>query len=118
VKIRNNLIAASGFAGLDMRYTCALEIAQNIFYENKAGVILFAEKGKQSATLGKNTFWKNETNAKDLQAAGEMLDTDPTFANALGGDYRVEAGSLREAGQGLSQPEVLRELWEKMQKLN
>ena len=116
VKIENNLVLNNSFAGIDMRDSCSLLIRNNILHGNTRGLALFEEIGKNSNTIGKNTFWQNEVDAENFRKTANSIEADPGFADPENGDFSLRPGPALEHKQGLTNPEILKTLWKRWQK--
>jgi len=109
--IENNVIANNEYAAISMRDFCRLSIANNALTENGRGVILHKEGGQDTNQLATNLFWDNDRNVEDFDQAVTCLAVDPQFADPNGGDFSVR-GPAKEQGQGLSDPEIIQQLWQ------
>ena len=56
VKVANNLILDSTFAGIGTRYSCRLSIQNNVIAGNQRGIILLGESGHDPASVQINSF--------------------------------------------------------------
>ncbi len=117
VSITNNIIADSAYAGVSMRDSCRLAIANNIFQNNTRGLILHKEAGKNTNRISKNTFWKNEVNLENIEQFAPPIEAEPGLVDPNGGDFSLKSGPVLEQNQGLKKPEVFKALWEKFKKL-
>lgn len=115
VSIQNNLILNSQFAGLDTRASCRLKIKDNLFADNAQGMVLFEPQGKSSVVVGKNSFWNNESNSKDLKLPASIIEEDPQLGDHEGGDFSVKSEQLIAKKQGLTKPQAIQKLWPKWQ---
>jgi len=113
VTIENNLMLDSSFAGLDSRDSCPITVRNNIFQNNAKGIVLFAKGGRNQVKLEKNSFWKNETDTEDIDRPEDSILVDPRFTAPDQGDFTPQADELKTNEQGLSDPIVFRELWQK-----
>jgi nitrous oxidase accessory protein NosD len=113
VAIENNLILNSSYAGLGTRDSCPLKVRNNIFQENTRGIVVFAEAGRNQVTLEQNSFWKNETDTENVDRPRNSVIVDPRFEAPERGDFSSQADELKTNKQGLSNPSVFRDLWQK-----
>ena len=116
VKIENNIIANSGYAGIAMRDTCRLLIRNNIFTGNERGWILFKEDGKNGKgtnTVYRNTFWRNKVDAENFSKTANSISAEPGFVDQDNGDFSLKPGQALEHKQGLTNPQVFKTLWKK-----
>jgi beta-lactamase regulating signal transducer with metallopeptidase domain/nitrous oxidase accessory protein NosD len=111
VKVENNVIADSSYAGIGMRNSCSLSIRDNIFRGNERGLILFKEGGRNGNNVYKNTFWLNKVDAENLDKAADSIVTDPNFVDADNGDFSLKPGPALQQKQGLTNPEIFKVLW-------
>jgi beta-lactamase regulating signal transducer with metallopeptidase domain len=117
VIIANNVFAGSTYAGVDMRNSCRLSIRDNIFQNNETGLKLFKEAGGDNNKVYKNTFWKNKTVVEGFEIIPVFIEADPQFTDANNGDFSLKSGPVQEQKQGLTNPEVFKNLWRKWQKI-
>jgi prepilin-type processing-associated H-X9-DG protein len=115
VKIENNIIADSSYAGIGMRNSCSLLIRNNIFQGNERGWILFKEGGKGGNTAYRNTFWKNRIDAENFRKTANSVEAEPDFVDPDNGDFSLRRGLAKGYKQGLTKPQVLKTLWERWQ---
>ena len=111
VKIENNVIADSSYAGIGMRNSCSLLIRDNIFQGNERGWILFKEGSRGGNTVYRNTFWKNKVDAENFRKTANSIAAEPGFVDAANGDFSLKSGPAKEHNQGLTNPEVFKSLW-------
>ena len=111
VKIANNIIADSSYAGIGMRDSCSLVICDNIFKGNERGWIMFKEASRGGNVVRKNTFWQNKVDTENLDKAADSIVADPRFADADNGDFSLKPGPASEQKQGLNEPQVFKWLW-------
>ena len=116
VRIENNVIADSSYAGIGMRSSCSLMIRDNIFKGNERGWIMSEEGGKGGNTCLRNTFWQNKSDAENFAKTGNSILADPGFVDAANGDFSLKAGPGKEKKQGLTEPEVFKKLWKRWEK--
>ncbi len=117
VKIENNLILDSSYAGIGMRSSCSLLIRNNIFQGNERGWIMFEEEGRGGNTVYKNTFWKNKVDDENFKKTADSIIAEPVFVDAANGDFSLKPGPVQENEQGLSNPEILKTLWKRWKEL-
>ncbi len=117
VSITNNIIADSGYAGISMRDSCRLLIADNIFLKNGRGIILHEEAGKNSNRISKNTFWKNKVNFENIKQFVTPIEAEPGLVDPNNGDFSLKSGPVLEQNQGLKKPGIFKALWKKFKKL-
>jgi beta-lactamase regulating signal transducer with metallopeptidase domain len=111
VKVENNVIADSSYAGIGMRDSCSLSIRNNIFKGNERGWILFKEGSRNSNTVYKNTFWRNKVDAENMDKTADSIAVDPGFVDADNGDFSLKPGLALQQKQGLKNPEIFKKLW-------
>jgi len=111
VKVENNIIADSSYAGIGMRDSCGLSIRDNIFRANERGLILFKEIGGNGNTVYRNTFWRNKVDTENLDKAADSIIADPDFVDADNGDFLLKSGPALQQKQGLTNPEIFKTLW-------
>lgn len=112
--IENNVIANNKYAAISMRDFCHLSIANNVLAGNGRGAILHKEGGRDANKLITNLFWDNDQNIEDFDQAVTCLIVDPQFVDPNGGDFSVQ-GPAKEQGQGLTNPEIIKQLWQKLE---
>jgi parallel beta-helix repeat protein len=115
VKVENNVIADSSYAGIGLRDSCSLTIRDNIFQGNGRAWILFKETGGNGNTVQKNTFWQNKTETENLDKATDSITADPGFIDAGNGDFSLKPGPALQQKQGLTNPGVFKMLWKMWQ---
>jgi hypothetical protein len=113
VLIKNNLIMGSSYAGLDTRDSCAIRVHGNLFLDNTKGFVVVKESGRSQFTLGRNSFWKNGTDAENIDLPSNSFLTDPRLESAEQGDFNPSSELISANKQGLSDPNVFRTLWKK-----
>ena len=115
VKVQNNVIADSRYAGIGIRDSCSLTIRDNIFQDNERGWILFKEDDRNGNTIDKNTFWHNKVETEDLDKAAGSITVDPGFVDAGNGDFSLKPGPALQQKQGMTNPGVFKMLWKRWQ---
>ena len=113
VRIKNNLITRSSYAGLDTRDSCAIQIQRNLLVDNAKGFVVFTSSGRNQFKLGQNAFWNNGVNAENVELPGNSLLSDPLLRSPQQGDFSCDADSINANKQGLSDPTVFGPLWKK-----
>jgi len=113
VVIENNVILSSSYAGLGTRDSCRIRVRDNVFQGNTRGIVQFEATGKSQVEVGRNSFWKNETNTENLEMPDEAILTDPDFAALENGDFVPRAQQLTDHRQGLRDAAVFENLWKK-----
>jgi len=111
VKVENNVIADSSYAGIGMRDSCNLSIRDNIFQANERGLIQFKDIGGNGNDVYKNTFWRNKVDTENLDKTADSVITDPVFADADNGDFSLKPGPALQQKQGLTNPGIFKNLW-------
>ncbi len=115
VKVENNIIADSSYAGIGMRDSCGLSIRDNIFSGNERGWILFKEGGRNGNTVYRNTFWRNKIETENLNKTTDSITADPGFVDAENGDFSLRTGLALKQKQGLTNPDIIKKLWKRWQ---
>jgi parallel beta-helix repeat protein len=116
VEITRNVILQCDYAGLGTRGSCRIRVADNIIGQSTRGIVSFAEGGPHRFAIGRNVFWQNQTDAENFELPADALLIDPRFNDAEQGDFSAGATEVRDAGQGLTRPEVIQRLWLKFLK--
>jgi len=111
VKVENNIIADSSYAGIGMRDSCSLSIRDNILRGNERGWILFKEGSRNDNIVYKNTFWRNKVDAENMEKTADSIIADPAFVDADNGDFSLKPGPVLQQKQGLKNPEIFKKLW-------
>ena len=111
VKVENNIIADSSYAGIGMRDSCSLSIRNNIFQGNERGWILFKEGSRNGNTVYKNTFWHNKVDAENMEKTADSIIAVPGLVDAENGDFSLKSGPALQQKQGLTDPEIFKKLW-------
>jgi len=96
VKIENNIIADSSYAGIGMRDSCSLSIRDNIFKGNERGWIMFKELGRNGNATYRNTFWRNKVDTENLDKTADSIVADPAFVDPDNGDFSLKSGPALE----------------------
>ncbi|MHC5076967.1 MAG: right-handed parallel beta-helix repeat-containing protein, partial [Planctomycetota bacterium] len=112
-KIENNVISDNSYAGIGMRNTTSLSIRNNILTGNQRGLVLFEPDGTSKNKIDKNAYWKNEVDTENVTKAPDSLDTDPAFTDPENGDFSLKDGQVKEQKHGLTNPQILKQLWNK-----
>ena len=115
VKVENNVIADSRYAGIGMRDSCSLTIRNNIFQGNERAWILFKETGGSGNTVQRNTFWQNKIETENLDKTADSITSDPGFVDAGNGDFSLKPGPALQQKQGLTNPGIFKMLWKRWQ---
>jgi len=115
VKVENNIIADSGYAGIGMRDSCSLTIRDNIFKGNERGLILFKEGSRNSNTVGVNTFWRNKVDTENMDKPADSINADPGLVDAENGDFSLKPAAALQHRQGLADPKIFKTLWKRWQ---
>ncbi len=105
--IENNVIADSITAGVGAWSTCRLSVRNNVFQDNPTALVVYAKGGQDSNIIGRNIFWQNAADANNCDLPADSIRADPRFADPNAGDF----SSTVARGQGLTEPQVIRELW-------
>jgi RNA polymerase sigma-70 factor (ECF subfamily) len=111
VIIENNIIADSSYAGIGFRDSCGLQIRNNIFTGNERGWIMFKEGSRNNNSCQRNTFWQNETDAENFRKTANSISANPNFVDSDNGDFSLQPGPALENKQGLTNPDIFRNLW-------
>jgi RNA polymerase sigma-70 factor (ECF subfamily) len=111
VIIENNIIADSSYAGIGFRDSCGLQIRNNIFTGNERGWIMFKEGSRNNNGCQRNTFWQNETDAENFRKTANSISANPNFVDSDNGDFSLQPGPALENKQGLTNPDIFRNLW-------
>lgn len=107
VKIHNNLIAGSEFAGVDMRDTCQLDVSRNLLVDNSRGIVLFSESGKNDNAIGKNGSAGNKTETEGF------TQQPPPLQKVEGQLAKDEFAMTDVKGFGLTDPATIEPLWQR-----
>jgi len=113
VRIQNNIIADSSYAGISMRDSCNLSIRNNILQGNAKGCIVHKEGSKNANKVFRNLFWENEIDVENFAKPAVSISVEPGFADPDNGDFSLKAGEALENKQGLSDPNVFKILWKR-----
>jgi len=114
--IANNVIVDNSFSGIDMRDSCRLSIRNNVLAKNQRGLALFKEGTENFNVVAPNVFWANATDAESLEKPADSVTADPQFADPNHGDF-TRRGPAQTQGHGLSDPQVLKDLWKRYEQL-
>ena len=118
VEIENNVILGNQRAGLDTHGSCRIEVANNIFAGNKKTGFVVYEGNNKRFRVGKNTFWENGTPSIDFKLPSSTLEADPQFTNPDKGNFAVGNSKIKSAKHGLTNPEIISNLWKKYAELD
>lgn len=110
-EIQNNVIADSSYSGIAMYKSCSIKIRDNIFLNNERGWIMFDKGEKGANTSYRNTFWKNKTDDENFSKTGNSINADPGFMDPDNGDFSLKPGAAKENKQGLTNPQLFKDLW-------
>jgi len=110
-EIKNNIIADSSYAGIGMEKSCLLTIQDNIFVHNERGWIMFDRGEKGANTCDRNTFWQNKADAENFEKSANSINANPDFVDPNNGDFSLRPGPALEYKQGLTNPQIFKELW-------
>ncbi len=114
--IANNVIVDNEYAGIDMRDSCRLSIRNNVLAKNQRGLALFKEGTEDYNVIAKNTYWANATDVENMDKPQGSVTADPQFPDPNHGDFSVR-GPVQEQGHGLTNPQVLKDLWKRYEQL-
>jgi beta-lactamase regulating signal transducer with metallopeptidase domain/nitrous oxidase accessory protein NosD len=114
--IANNVIVDNEYAGIDMRDSCRLSIRDNVLAKSQRGIVLHKEGSENFNVIGKNAYWANATDVESMDKPEDSVTADPQFVDPNRGDFSVR-GPAQEQGHGLTDPSVIRGLWEKYRQL-
>jgi beta-lactamase regulating signal transducer with metallopeptidase domain len=110
-EISNNVIADSSYSGIGMYKSCFLKIRDNIFADNERGWVMFDRGTRGGNTTYRNTFWKNKVDDENFKKTGNSINADPSFMDPKNGDFSLKPGPAKENKQGLTNPQLFKELW-------
>jgi len=110
-EIKNNIIADSSYAGIGMEKSCLLTIQDNIFVHNERGWIMFDRGEKGANTCDRNTFWQNKADDENFEKSANSINANPDFVDPNNGDFSLRPGPALEHKQGLTNPQIFKELW-------
>jgi parallel beta-helix repeat protein len=107
VKVENNVIAHSSYAGIGMRDSCSLSIRDNIFEGNERGWILFKETGENSNSVYKNVFWNNKIETENLDKTSDSISVTvkreaPQSGNNIITGIGVYTGATNSGTSGIA----------------
>ncbi len=113
IEIENNVIVGNSFSGIDTRYYGRIQVKNNIITDNeKMGFAVF-EKGSPKFKVGKNTFHGNGEPATDYKLPSSTIVEGPNFSDAANGDFSPGNNTVKSAGHGLTDSELISSLWKK-----
>ena len=118
VRIQNNIIADSSYAGISMQDSCSLSIRNNILQGNAKGCILQKEGSKDANKVFRNLFWQNEADVENFDKPAVSISAEPGFVDPDNGDFSLKAGAALEHKQGLTDPNVFKILWKRWKNRN
>ncbi len=110
-EIKNNVIADSSYSGIGMYKSCYLTIRDNIFLNNERGWVMFDKGDKGGNTSYRNTFWKNKVDDENFRKTANSINADPGFMAPKNGDFSLKPGPALENKQGLTNPQLFKDLW-------
>ncbi len=110
-EIKNNVIADSSYSGIGMYKSCYLTIRDNIFLNNERGWVMFDKGDEGGNTSYKNTFWKNKVDDENFRKTANSINADPGFTAPENGDFSLKPGPALENKQGLTNPQLFKDLW-------
>ncbi|MCK4885868.1 MAG: right-handed parallel beta-helix repeat-containing protein [Planctomycetes bacterium] len=113
VKIENNVISDSTYAGIGFKDSCRLQFNNNIFTNNERGWIMFEYGNRNGNGCQMNTFWKNKTDVENFRKTGNSILENPNFVDAANGDFSLKPGPALDNKQGLTNPQIIKQLWQK-----
>ncbi len=116
LKIENNIIFRSSYAGLSISDTATLDIENNVIMDNERGVTGFSEeKGKEPSVkvAGKNLIYGNAMDFEKAELPSRTIKIDPQFKDADSGLFTITANDVK--GMGLNNPTDMQILWKKWQ---
>lgn len=117
VEIENNVILKNGFSGIDTRTYGQIQVKNNIIADNaKTGFAVF-EEGSHKFKVGKNTFHGNGEPSIDYKLPSSTITEAPNFVNTVNGNFSVGNKTVKSAGHGLTNPEIISNLWKKYEEL-
>ncbi|MEA2709449.1 MAG: hypothetical protein QOF78_2050 [Phycisphaerales bacterium] len=107
VKVHNNFIASSEAAGIDMRDSCRLNVAQNLLANNGRAMVLFPESGKNRNTVARNASAGNKTETEGFQSS------PPDLQKVEGQVAEGEFAIAKARGFGLTDPAAIKPVWQR-----
>jgi beta-lactamase regulating signal transducer with metallopeptidase domain/nitrous oxidase accessory protein NosD len=110
-EISNNVIADSSYSGIGMYKSCYLTIRDNIFLNNERGWVMFDKGEKGGNTSYRNTFRKNKVDDENFSKTANSINADPGFMDPENGDFSLKPGPAKENKQGLTNPQLFKDLW-------
>jgi beta-lactamase regulating signal transducer with metallopeptidase domain/nitrous oxidase accessory protein NosD len=108
-QVTNNVILDSMQAGIGLWDSCKVTMQDNILVGNPKAAVIYPKAGRNSNTLGRNTYWRNDAETENCEKAADSIAADPLFAEPNTGDYTCRSEAVR--GQGLIDPKIIRTLW-------
>ena len=72
---------------------------------------MFDKGEKGGNTSYRNTFWKNKVDDENFSKTGNSINADPAFTDADNGDFSLKPGPAFENKQGLTNPQLFKDLW-------
>jgi len=115
--IENNIMLGNDYCGLDTRDSCRLTVRNNIFQDNPRGIALHEQTARNNVDFGRNTFWQNDTNAENIDLPEGSIVAAPGFVDPDNGHFTVQGEQLKANSQGLTDPGVFGDLWDKWKAL-
>ena len=73
------------------------------------------EGGTDNNKIETNTFWNNEKDLEDIKTDTEQVNVNPQFIAPENGDYGLKDEAIKKQNQGLTNSQILKELWIKYQ---
>ncbi len=114
MKIENNIILRSGYAGLSLSDTATLDMKDNMIINNERGVTGFSEEKDKEPSVkvtGKNLIYGNTVECEKAELSSRTIRIDPLLNDADSGLFAATADGAKDAG--LSDPSELQMLWKK-----
>lgn len=112
VLIENNIFLKSKFSYVTASSDSCFNIQDNIIYENTAGIrVIDGKNGHKNLVLGKNTFWRNDSDTENVKNIGKVIHEDPDFRDAANGDFAARSQKIKYEKQGLTKPGSIKFLW-------
>ncbi|MCP4454452.1 MAG: hypothetical protein GY809_23600 [Planctomycetes bacterium] len=95
--------------------TCQLPVEHNLFQGNAKAIVVYDKEGRNGNVIRANTFWQNEVDTEKCVPPEESLTLDPQFTQRNQGDLSLRDGPVKAARHGLTNPAIIKQLWEKYQ---